>query len=99
MTDQTPPEATILAALGIDPALVAAGTMKILWDGAPDPILSFTLVQRVPAADLAKAMSTVVPEETAEPTGPTLVPDEMSPEVKAAVNAELQRIASEKDEQ
>lgn len=108
MTDQTPPEVAIVSALGINPALVQAGSLKILYDGQPDPIITFTLIQRVPMADLAKAMGAAVTDSVEEVKvtevseeihRPMLVRDLDDPviqrEIKAKVDAELQRLATE----
>lgn len=53
---QPTPDHEMLSALGIDPSTVKKGSLSVIWDGDPNPVITYTVLARVPQALLAKAM-------------------------------------------
>lgn len=53
---QVPDEAAVAQALGLNPATLQAGSLKIIYDGGEHPLVMFTQMVRVPTAALGKAM-------------------------------------------
>jgi hypothetical protein len=67
MSEQSiPNEGRFLQALGVDPARVAAGSVRVEWQNGT-PLIFFTLVQPVSPQALGLAFLSVAPEE--EDTG------------------------------
>ncbi len=91
-TPAIPDDGRVLAALGINPDNVAKGSFKIHWGQDGQPVVEFTVLQKVSTATLARAFTVAAHPQVTE--APQVPDDGADDDVSRETSGEVPDLAS-----